>query len=159
MRAYLRAHQLELRITLNARTVEMLLDKAGVPTTNAAAPDGFEAARAAVARQAAGWFPVRLDHHALVAQQTNVTRGVEDHIEIVLQYRRPPGGVLAFDAAHLRELPLEEPYGADVTVVDLANNVVLGQKALTAAEHVFEVDVSRVEPPLRPATGASQTKP
>ena len=87
--------------------------------------------------------------------ETNVTKSVEDHIEVKLIYPRPAAGPLRFDAVQLAKLPADEPYGAFVTVVDLADNVFLGQQLLTARDHSFEVNV----PALPPATSSVPASP
>ena len=147
MRAYLRAQKVEVRTTLNARTVEILLDKAGQSQTNASSPEGFEAVHDSIVRRAPEWFPVRTAGGAIVPDQVYVTRGVEDHIEVVITYPRPSAGVIAFEGAFLKQLPADEPYGANFTVVDLVNNVVLGQKVFSAADTAFEITIPRVAQP------------
>ena len=157
MRAYLRAQKFEVRITLNARTVEILLDKAGQSLTNATAPESFEAVHDSIMHRASEWFPVRTGGGAIVPDQVYVTRGVEDHIEVVMIYTRPSVGVVAFEGAYLKQLPADEPYGANFSVVDLVNNLVLGQKVLKSADASFEISIPRVVPPS--PTPSSDKKP
>ncbi len=156
MRAYLRAQKFELRVTLNARTVELLLEKAGQSVTNANTPESFEAVRELIVRHAPDWFPVRTAGGAITPDQVYVTRGVEDHIELVILYQRPPMGVIAFEAAYLKRLPSDEPYGADFSVVDMANNVVLGQKVLSAADTAFKITIPHSTRPS-PAPSSEKT--
>ena len=156
MRAYLRAQNFELRITLNARTVELLLEMEGQSLTNAAAPENFEVVRETVTRRAPDWFSVRNAGGVTIPDQVYVTRGVEDHIEVVMAYRRPPSGVMTFEGAYLKQLPSDEPYGANFSIVDLANNVVLGQKVFSATDAVFKTTIPHSARPSAAPSGENK---
>jgi hypothetical protein len=141
-KAYLRTNHLELRLTLTARTAEMLMAKKGITVSGLAAPAIFQTNHPALKQCAAELFRISAAGKPLIASNTNAVLAVEDHIEIGLMYPRPGPGLLRFEAILFSHLPADEPYGAELIVLDLAENVVLGQKLLTAAEPLFEAELA-----------------
>lgn len=157
-KAYVRTNCLELRLTLAAQTAELLVAADGHSVTNLSTAADVAAARPWLADSAARLFRIFSSDKSLVAVETNVTKSVEDHIEVKLIYPRPAAGPLRFDAVQLAKLPADEPYGALVTVVDLADNVFLGQQLLTARDRSFEVNVP-ASPPASSTPVASPRPP
>jgi hypothetical protein len=151
---YLRTNSLELRVTVAAKTMVTLMAADGDRSVALTSPADVEGARPSLAKCAANLFQITAADQVLIAASTNVALGVEDHMELVLTYPRPAPGTLRVNAIHLKKLPEGDPYGAAVTVVDLANNVALGQQLLTRSEPVFEARVSGV-----PTTASSSTHP
>jgi hypothetical protein len=154
-KAYVRTNCLELRLTLAAQTAELLIAADGHSLTNLSTAADVAAARPWLADSVARLFRIFSSDKSLVAVETNVTKSVEDHIEVKLIFPRPAAGPLRFDAVQLAKLPADEPYGALVTVVDLVVNVFLGQQLLTAHDRSFEVNV----PALPPATSSVPASP
>jgi hypothetical protein len=150
-KVYLRTNCLEVRVTLAAPTAKLLLEADGHSDANLSSPAEVIEARPLLAACAAQLFRISSGGKDLALTVTNVAPSVEDHIEVKLIYPRPAAGTLRFEAVHLTKLPTDQPYGALVTVVDLANNVFLSQQLLTARDHSLEVKV--------PALPANSTAP
>ncbi len=157
---YLRTNSLELRVTLAAQTARHLLAADGHGVAALATVADLEGARPLLAASAVELIAVSAANRPLVALQTNVALSVEDHLEFKLIYPRPDPGVLRFNATGLKKLPADEPYGALLTVVDVANGKFLGQKLLTLREPSFEVRIAAPPPAgssVRPAAAALRT--
>src|SRR5262249_26482101 len=121
-KVYLRTNCLEVRVTLAAQTAKLLVEADGHSVANLSTPTDVNEARPLLAACASRLFQITSGGKSLALIETNVTKSVEDHIEIKLIYPRPAAGLLRFDAVHLTKLPANEPYGALVTAVDLASN-------------------------------------
>jgi len=154
-KVYLRTNCLEVRVTLAAPTAKLLLEADGHSDANLSSPAEVIEARPLLAACAAQLFRISSGGKDLALTVTNVAPSVEDHIEVKLNYPRPAAGLLRFDAVHLTKLPANEPYGALVTVVDLAGNEFLCQQLLTARDRSLEVKV----PAWLPTSAAPASPP
>jgi hypothetical protein len=139
-RVFLRTNSLEVRMTLAAGTAQLLLATNGSPSAPATQSD-LEAVRPALTKCAAEFLRVSSAGQPLAVQETKMSFSVEDHVEFVVTYARPVPGLLRLEAVQFAKLPVNEPYGAVLTAVDLAHNLVLGQKLLTARDPAFEAKV------------------
>lgn len=126
---YVRSNVIELFVEMEFPTGMKL---AGVePVRGAAALTQFEQAQPQLATLAGGFFDFTAGNNRVAALTTNISLGVEDHIQFKLEYAATPLRPLQFTARGLRGVS-DSPYGTSLTVLDMVNQKVLGQTTLFA---------------------------
>lgn len=146
---YVRSNVIELFVEMEFPTGMKL---AGVePVRGVAALTQFEQAQSQLATLAGGFFDFTAGNNRVAALTTNVSLGVEDHIQFKLEYAATALRPLQFIARGLRGVN-DSPYGTSLTVLDMVNQKVLGQTTLFA-------DSPRADfpPPLTPEPGEPTT--
>jgi hydrogenase/urease accessory protein HupE len=107
-------------------------------------------------KSAGSLYEISVAGDRLAAFETNAFLGQENDTEYRLRYPRPPGAI-NLKAVYLERLP-HEGYGATLTVLDMENNVVVGQKLLTGGDLAFGVPEPPVPAPATtPVNAASST--
>ncbi len=141
---YVRSNVIELFVEMEFPTGMKL---AGVePVRGVAALTQFEQTQSQLATLAGSFFEFTAGNNRVAALTTNVSLGVEDHIQFKLEYAPTPLRPLQFAARGLRGVS-DSPYGTSLTVLDMVNQKVLGQTTLFA-------DSPRADfPPPPPDTG------
>ncbi|MGC3957075.1 MAG: hypothetical protein QM813_03650 [Verrucomicrobiota bacterium] len=144
--AYVRSNVIELFIEMEFPAGMRL---AGVePVRDVAVLSQFEKAQPQLTALAGSFFDFTAGNNRVAALTTNVSLGVEDHIQFKLEYVATPLRPLQFTARGLRS-GTDSPYGTSLTVLDMVNQKVLGQTTLFA-------DSARAEfPPSPPETDKS----
>ncbi len=126
---YVRSNVIELFIEMEFPAGMKL---AGVePVREVAVLPQFETAQSQLAALAGSFFSFTAGNNVVPALSTNVTLGVEDHIQLKVEYAVTPHRPLQFTARGLRNVA-ELPYGTSLTVLDMVNQKVLGQTTLFA---------------------------
>jgi hypothetical protein len=126
---YVRSNVIELFVEMEFPTGMKL---AGVePVRGVAALTQFEQAQRQLATLAGGFFDFTAGNNRVAALTTNVSLGVEDHIQFKLEYAATALRPLQFIARGLRGVS-DSPYGTSLTVLDMVNQKVLGQTTLFA---------------------------
>lgn len=126
---YVRSNVIELFVEMEFPTGMKL---AGVePVRGVAALTQFEQSQSQLATLAGGFFDFTAGNNRVAALTTNVSLGVEDHIQFKLEYAATPLRPLQFTARGLRGVS-DSPYGTSLTVLDMVNQKVLGQTTLFA---------------------------
>jgi hypothetical protein len=146
---YVRSNVIELFVEMEFPTGMKL---AGVePVRGVAAVTQFEPAQAQLATLAGGFFDFTAGNNKVAALTTNISLGVEDHIQFKLEYAATALRPLQFIARGLRGVN-DSPYGTSLTVLDMVNQKVLGQTTLFA-------DSPRADfpPPITPEPGEPST--
>ena len=151
----LRTNSIDLAITLNSTTAMVLCDGADLQSARFS-PDIFEGNLAAFKKSAGGLLAISVAGNRLVAFETNAFLGNENDVEYRLRYPRP-AGVVTMKAVYLERLP-REGYGAALTILDMENNVVVGQKLLMNDDLAFETPKVAEPPPAAPASVAASAK-
>jgi hypothetical protein len=126
---YVRSNVIELFIEMEFPAGMKL---AGVePVRDVAELTQFEKAQSQLATLAGSFFDFTAGNNVVAAVSTNVTLGVEDHIQLKVEYAATPLRPLQFTARGLRA-SADSPYGTSLTVLDMVNQKVLGQTTLFA---------------------------
>jgi len=144
----LRTNSIDLAITLNGSTAMSLCDDEDLKSARYG-PEVFENNLAAFRKSAGSLFEISVAGNRLAAFETNAFLGKENDAEYRLRYPRLPG-VINLKADYLGRLP-REGYGAMLTVLDMENNVVVGQKLLTGGDLAFATP----EPPVSASGSAA----
>jgi hypothetical protein len=163
--AYVRTNVIELFIEMEFPAGMRL---AGIePARDVAISNQVERARPQLAALAGSFFDFTAGNNKVAALNTNVTLGIDDHIQFKLEYQATPLRPLQFVARRLRAVT-DSPYGASLTVLDMVNQKVLGQATLFADSPpaVFPPPALAVEinPPasprvIAPITASSSATP
>ena len=140
----LRTNSIDLAITLNSSTAMSLCEDVDLKSARFS-PEVFENNLTTFQKSAGSLYEVSVAGNQLAAFETNAFLGQENDAEYRLRYPRPPGAV-NLKAAYLERLP-REGYGAVLTVLDMENNVVVGQKLLTGGDFAFEAPESPMPTP------------
>ena len=152
-----------IRLESNRTVVEIEMEfraamrLAGVPPAGEAADSAvqFQSKLPELQRQAAQFFELGNAGGKLMVTGTNVTLGVEDHVKFNLEFPATRGG-LHVNAAGLKTLGEEGPFGTTVTVLDVVTLKVLGQAVLFASSPVAEfAPLAKVA--AKPATVSAAT--
>ena len=126
---YVRSNVIELFIEMEFPAGMKL---AGVePQRDVAVLTLFERAQPQLAALAGSFFDFTAGNNKVAALTTNVALGVEDHIQLKVEYAATPLRPLQFTARGLRTMT-DSPYGTSLTVLDMVNQKVLGQTTLFA---------------------------
>ncbi len=126
---YVRSNVIELFIEMEFPAGMKL---AGVePARNSAVLTQFEQAQPQLAALAGSFFDFTAGNNRVAALTTNVSLGVENHIQLKVEYAATPLRPLQFTARGLRTMS-DSPYGTSLTVLDMVNQKVLGQTTLFA---------------------------
>jgi hypothetical protein len=144
-----------IRLESNRTVVEIEMEfraamrLAGVPRAVEAADSAvqFQSKLPELQRQAAQFFELGNAGGKLMVTGTNVTLGVEDHVKFNLEFPATRDG-LRVNAAGLKMLGEEGPFGTSVTVLDMVNLKVLGQSVLFASSPVAEFAPSAPSAPM-----------
>jgi hypothetical protein len=91
----------------------------------------FEKAQPQLAALAGNFFDFTAGNNKVTTLTTNVTLSEEDHIQLKLEYAATSQWPLQFTARGLQG-ENNSPYGTTLTVLDMANQKVLGQTTLFA---------------------------
>ena len=148
----LRTNSIDLAITLNGSTALSLCDGNDLKSARYG-PEVFENNLATFKKSAGSLYEVSVAGNQLAAFETNAFLGKENDAEYRLRYPRPPG-VVNLKAAYLERLP-REGYGAALTVLDMENNVVVGQKLLMGGDLAFDAPVPPMPTPTKAITTAT----
>jgi len=143
--ARLRSDSIDLAITMNGTTAMTLCDDEDLKSARFG-PDIFESNLAMFQKSAGGLFEITVAGNRLAAFETNAFLGKENDVEYRLRYPRP-AGAMALKAVYLERLP-REGYGAALTILDMENNVVVGQKLLMNEDVSFAAPTA--PPPAQP---------
>ena len=132
----LRSNRTEVEIEMEFNAAMLLV---GVPRSREPVDEValFQSKVPELQRQAAEFLQLGSAGGALIVTGTNVTLGVENHVKFSLQFPAVRGG-LRVNAAGLKSLGEQGPFGTTVTVLDLVNMKVLGQSVLFAESPVAE---------------------
>jgi len=154
--AYVRSNVIELFIEMEFPAGMRL---AGVePVRDVAVLSQFEKAQPQLTALAGSFFDFTAGNNKVAALTTNVSLGVEDHIQFKLEYAATPLRPLQFTARGLRS-GTDSPYGTSLTVLDMVNQKVLGQTTLFAdsprADFPPPLPETDVPSPAAPVTSAS----
>ena len=180
---YLHTNRLELRAVMMRKAVLLAADHQGVPLLDFSIPAERDEAMPMLRSLAPGLFTLTCGTNVLTASDVKVILGAEDHVgfdftfpvEIKNENLRMKNSETAttnsfplsafhfplcsLNARLLAQLPKQDPYGVNVTVLDLVNNEVWEQKLLNAQNPVMEIarPPSPVErrSPNRPAAAPS----
>jgi hydrogenase/urease accessory protein HupE len=161
----LRTNSIDLAITLNGATAMSLCEGDDLKSARYG-PEVFENNLAAFKQSAGSLYEISVAGNRLAAFETNAFLGRENDAEYRLCYPRPPGAI-RLQAAYLERLP-REGCGAALTVLDMENNVVVGQKLLTGGDLAFDAPAPPMPTPTNvvaaatnetPATTAAPTPP
>lgn len=154
---YVRSNVIELFIEMEFPTG---MKFAGVePQREVAAQPQFEQARPQLAALAGSFFDFTAGNNRVAALTTNVSLGVENHIQLKVEYAATALRPLQFTARGLRGVT-DSPYGTSLTVLDMVNQKVLGQTTLFALSPRADFPPAAAEPnepPAVAATNASST--
>ncbi len=139
--AYLWTNRVDLNVAMEFRTGLRLAGveprpPAGVSTTN-----WFAENRAALLASAKSFCQVQSGSNLLPIRSVEVALGVEDHIEMRMEYPPATERPLRFDAAGLKALAGQGQYGVVLTVLDMVNGKVLGQPVLFADAPTLAVEI------------------
>lgn len=151
---YVRSNVIELFIEMEFPTG---MKFAGVePQREVAAQTQFEKAQPQLAALAGNFFDFTAGNNRVAALTTNVSLGVENHIQLKVEYAPTALRPLQFTARGLRTVT-DSPYGTSLTVLDMVNQKVLGQTTLFALSPRadFPPAAEPNEPPALAATNAS----
>ena len=135
---YLHTNRLELRAVMMRKTILFAADHQGVPLLDFSIPAEREEALPMLRSLAPGLFTLTCGTNVLIPTDTKVILGAEDHVGFNLVFPTTNKPV-KFDAKLLAHLPAQDPYGVNVTVLDLVNNRVLEQKLLNAPNPTIEI--------------------
>jgi hypothetical protein len=140
--AYLWTNRVDLTVVMEFRTGLRLAGveprpPAGVSTTN-----WFAENRAALLACGKSFCQIESGKNLLPVSAVEVTLGVEDHIEMQLEYPAATERPLRFDAAGLKTLAGQGQYGVALTVLDMVNGKVLGQPVIFADAPSFVAEVA-----------------
>jgi len=149
----LRANSIDLAVTLNGSTAMALCEGDDLKSARFS-PEVFAGNLAAFQKSAGSLYEISVAGNRQAAFETNAFLGQENDAEYRLRYPRPPGAI-NLRAIYLERLP-HEGYGATLTVLDMENNVVVGQKLLTGGDLAFAATESPVPMPT-PANAATPT--
>lgn len=153
---YVRSNVIELFIEMEFPAGMRL---AGVePVRDVAVLTQFEKAQPQLVALAGSFFDFTAGNNTVAALSTNVALGVEDHIQLKLEYAATPLRPLQFTARGLRR-GTDAPYGTSLTVLDMVNQKVLGQTTLFAdsPRAQFPAPQSESNEPNAPAIAASSS--
>ena len=137
----------EIRLETNLTRVEIEMELAAAislasmerPNDTTDVPSLFTKALPELQRQAGGFLQLGSAGVQITATRTNVSLGVENHVKFSLQFPVVRGG-LRVNAAGLKSLGPQGPFGTTVTVLDLVNMKVLGQSVLFPDSPVAQFD-------------------
>lgn len=146
---YVRSNVIELFIEMEFPTG---MKFAGVePQREVAALTLFEQAQPKLTTLAGSFFDFTAGNNRVAALTTNVSLGVENHIQLKVEYAATSLRPLQFTARGLRAMT-DAPYGTSLTVLDMVNQKVLGQTTLFAlsprADFPPATAVTNEPPPL-----------
>jgi hypothetical protein len=146
---YVRSNVIELFIEMEFPAGMKL---AGIePVRDVAVVAQFEKAQPQLTALAGSFFTFTAGNNKVAALTTNVALGVEDHIQLKVEFAATLLRPLQFTARGLQNV-VESPYGTSLTVLDMVNQKVLGQTTLFA-------DSPRAEFPPPPPEASAPTAP
>jgi hydrogenase/urease accessory protein HupE len=148
----LRTNSIDLAVTLNGSTALSLCEGGDLKPARFS-PELFENNLATFKKSAGSLYEISVAGNKLAAFETNAFLGRENDAEYRLRYPRPSGAI-NLKAAYLERLP-REGYGAALTVLDMENNVVVGQKLLTGGDLAFEAPGPPMPRPINAMTTAT----
>lgn len=153
---YVRSNVIELFIEMEFPTG---LKFAGVePQREVAALTQFEQAQPQLAALAGNFFDFTAGNNRVAALTTNVSLGVENHIQLKVEYAATALRPLQFTARGLRAVT-DSPYGTSLTVLDMVNQKVLGQTTLFAISPRADFPPATAETNESPALATTNASP
>ena len=140
---FLRADRLEIQVTVSQQAMELLTGDQPNGLAEINTPSGFNSELPRLKEAAGSLFRLTDGDGPLTMLETNVTKGVEDHVEFRLVYSSPVHGPLRIEAPEMSKLPAADGYGAAMVVMDMVNKKVLQQRLLTSANSKSEVALQK----------------
>jgi len=145
-------NSIEVQVEMEFRTALRL---AGVETAQPPSEELFRANQSRLLATAGNFFQVFAGGNLLTLRSTNVTLGVENHVQFRLEFPASRFRPLRFTADGLKPFEGQGPYGTTLTVLDMVNKKVLGQTVLYPASATGEFDsttnanLAAASPPIR----------
>jgi hypothetical protein len=147
--AYLHTNRVELRAVMLRKTIQQVARSQGVHLLDFSIPSEREETMPVLRAQATGLFELKCGTNFLRATKSEAIISEEDHVGFNLVYPTGTNTTLRLDAKLLSHLPTVDPYAVSVTVLDMVNNKVTGQKILDPQNTVMGLQLPAPVSPLK----------